>query len=89
LSRTAADGKRAANTGNAHLAYGQYAKAIELLKISLAKGGADADAVNTRLGIANARLGQKAEARQAFSAVGAGTRSDIAKFWLLWLDLNP
>jgi tetratricopeptide (TPR) repeat protein len=88
LSRAAADGKRAANTGNAHLAYGQYAKAIELLKISLAKGGADADAVNTRLGIANARLGQKAEARQAFSAV-SGTRTDIAKFWLLWLDLNP
>jgi hypothetical protein len=88
LSRAAADGKRAANTANAHIAYGEYAKAIDLLKISLAKGGADADAVNMRLGIANARLGQKADARQAFSAVG-GTRAEIAKFWLLWLDLNP
>jgi hypothetical protein len=88
VSRIAADGKRAANTANAHIAYGNYAKAIELLKISITKGGADVDAVNTRLGIANARLGMKAESRQAFSAVG-GTRADIAKFWLLWLDLNP
>jgi hypothetical protein len=90
ISRTAADGKRAANTGNAHLAYGQYAKAVELLKLSLTKGGVDTDAVNTRLGIANTWLSQKADARQAFASVkGPGARSDIAKFWLLWLDLNP
>ncbi len=87
-SRTGPDGKRAANTGNAYIAYGEYAKAIELLKIAAAKGGADADAVNMRLGIANALLGQKADARQAFSSV-AGTRAEVAKFWLLWLDLNP
>lgn len=90
ISRTAADGKRAANTGNAHLAYGQYAKAVDLLKLSLSKGGVDTDAVNTRLGIANALLGQKADARTSFASVkGPGARSDIAKFWLLWLDLNP
>ncbi len=86
--RATADGKIAANTGNAYLAYGEYAKAIELLKLSLSKGNVDKDQVNTRLGIALLKLGQKAEARQAFQSVG-GTRADLAKFWLTYLDLNP
>jgi hypothetical protein len=45
----------------------------------------DVDAVNTRMGIALLRSGDKASARAAFSAV-KGARADIAAFWLLWLD---
>jgi tetratricopeptide (TPR) repeat protein len=85
----AGDGKLAANTGAAYLAYADNAKAIELLKLAQKKGGIDADAVNTRLGIAQARSGMKADARKAFEAVTSGSRRDIAQFWLLWLDLNP
>ncbi len=87
-SRAARDGVIAANTGNAYLGYGDTTNAIELLRLALSKGGADVDAVNTRLGIALTKAGQKAEARKAFTAV-TGTRSEVARFWLLYLDLNP
>ena len=83
---SAADGRLAANTGSAYLAYGNNAKAIELFRLALQKGGADVDVVNTRLGIALARSGQKDAARQAFQSVTGATRKDIANFWLLWLD---
>ena len=80
-----ATGKVAAATADAYLGYGQDAKAIALYKTALTKGGVDVDAVNTRMGIALARSGDKAGARTAFTAV-KGARADIAAFWLLWLD---
>ena len=83
-----ATGKPAAGAGDAYLGYGEDAKAIPFYKMALQKGGVDMDQVNTRLGIALARSGQKDEARKYLSAVG-GTRSDIAKFWLLYVDLLP
>lgn len=78
-------GRMAAGTADAYLGYGDDAKAVPLYKLALSKGGVDADQVNTRLGIALTRLGQKAEAKTAFQAV-KGPRADIAAFWLLWLD---
>ncbi len=80
-----ATGKLAAGTADAYLGYGQDAKAVPLYRLALQKGSIDVDAVNTRLGIALARQGQKAEARTAFAAV-TGPRVEIAKFWLMWLD---
>ena len=80
-----ATGRVASATADAYLGYGQDAKAIALYRTALTKGGVDTDAVNTRLGIALARTGDKAGARTAFSAV-KGARADIAAFWLLWLD---
>ena len=74
---TAASGKTAASTADAYLGYGQDAKAAALYRIALQKGQVDADAVNTRLGIALARQGMKAEAKQAFGLV-TGSRSEIA-----------
>jgi len=85
-SATAADGRLAANTGSAFLAYGDYAKAIDLFRLAQKKGGIDADTVQMRLGIALARLGQKDAARDAFKAVTGAERKEIANFWLLWLD---
>jgi tetratricopeptide (TPR) repeat protein len=82
---SSATGKVAAATADAYLGYGQDAKALALYKTALAKGGVDTDAVNTRMGIALTRLGQKAEAKAAFAAV-KGPRADIAAFWTLWLD---
>ena len=86
-ARSSADGKIAANTGNAYLGYGDYPKAIELLKLALTKGGADNDAVNTRLGIAHAMMGQKEEARAAFKSVTGQQRAVVAQFWKLYMDI--
>ena len=82
---TSANGRIAVNTADAYLGYGDYAKAIALYRTGMTKGGVDADAVNTRLGIALARSGDKEGARVAFTAVN-GARREIAQFWLLWLD---
>ena len=81
-----ATGRVASATADAYLAYGQDAKAITLYKTALTKGGVDVDAVNTRMGIAMVRSGDKVGARTAFSAVKGAARADIAAFWLLWLD---
>lgn len=85
----AADGRLAANTASAYLAYGDNTKAVDLFRLAQKKGGIDADVVNTRLGIALARSGQKDAARAAFQAVTGPARKDIAQFWLLWLDQAP
>lgn len=83
----AATGKPAASTANAFLGYGDYAKAVALYRIALQKGGVDANEVNTRLGIALARSGDKAGALEAFGKVnGAGVRKQIADLWTVWLN---
>lgn len=82
---SAADGKSALGTADAYLSYGDYAKAAALYRTALEKGGVDANVANTRLGIALARSGQKDAAKTAFGAV-TGPRSELAKFWLLWVD---
>jgi tetratricopeptide (TPR) repeat protein len=82
---TSATGRIASATADAYLGYGQDAKAIALYRTALTKGGVDVDAVNTRMGIALLRSGDKAGARTAFTSV-KGARADIAAFWLLWLD---
>jgi hypothetical protein len=85
-AKAAANGKLAAATGNVYLAGGNNAKAIDLYKLALSKGGVDTDEVNTRIGIAHARAGQTAEAKQAFAAVTSGPRAEIATFWSLFVD---
>jgi len=83
----AATGKPAASTANAFLGYGDNAKAAELYKLALQKGGVDANEVNTRLGIALARTGDKAGALEAFGKVqGAGVRKQIADLWTIWVN---
>ena len=88
-SKAAANGKLAASTGDAYLGSDQYAKAIDLYRVALQKGGVDADAVNTRLGIALARSGDKEGARTAFQQVKGQPRADIAAWWIDFLDHPP
>lgn len=83
----AANGNVAMQTGDAYLGQRNYPKAIELYRLALQKGGVDANVVNTRLGIALALSGQKAEAKTAFGAVTGTPRADIARFWSTWMDL--
>ena len=71
--------------GDAYFAYGQYADAAELYRAALQKGGEDAGMVNTRLGVALVRAGQRAEAEAAFRAV-TGSYATLAQFWLAWLE---
>lgn len=85
LSKTAPSGRAALATADAYLGYKDWASAIDLYKQALAKGGVDANIVNTRLGMALAMAGRKDEAKQAFSAV-TGSRAGLAKYWLIYLD---
>ncbi|MCA1197556.1 hypothetical protein K9B35_06230 [Sphingomonas sp. R647] len=85
----AANGTAAKNLGDAYLGSRNYPKAVELYRLALQKGGVDANLVNTRLGIALAMQGQKAEAKAAFQAVTAAPRGEIARFWTTWVDQAP
>jgi tetratricopeptide (TPR) repeat protein len=78
-------GRSAAGTADAYLGYGDYAKAATLYKLALSKGGVDTDAVNTRLGFALGKTGDKAGAEAALKAVSAAPRNQLAKYYLVWL----
>ncbi len=84
-ARKGANGKIAAATGDAHLGYGDYAKAATMFELAKEKGGVDADEVNTRLGIAKTLGGDAAGAKTAFQAVQGGARKQIADLWLSYL----
>lgn len=87
-SKSAADGKLAGQTADAELGSGNYAKAVELYRVALQKGGVNAAEINTRLGIALAMSGDKAGARTAFGAVTGSPSADIAALWTTYLDLS-
>jgi len=84
-AKRAANGRMALSTGDAYYGYGNFAKAVELYRLALQKGGVDAATVNLRLGAALARAGQKAEAQTALQAVQGGPRQQMAQYWLIWL----
>ncbi|MDP1026422.1 hypothetical protein Q5H91_04295 [Sphingomonas sp. KR1UV-12] len=85
-AKASADGKLARGTADAYLGAGEYAPAIELYRVALQKGGVDADEVNTHLGIALARSGDKAGAKTAFDAVKGTPRAGIASLWNAYLE---
>jgi hypothetical protein len=68
-----------------YFGHGDHAKAAELYRLALQKGGVDANLVNTRLGIALAMSGRRPEAEAAFKAV-TGARAGLASYWMLWLS---
>ena len=68
-------------TADAYLGQGNYAKAIELYKLALQKGPANADQANMHLGIAQAMSGDKASAQTSFAAVQNEPAKDIASLW--------
>jgi tetratricopeptide (TPR) repeat protein len=81
----AASGTPALKMGDAYYGYGNFAKAATLYRAALQKGSVDANLVNTRLGLALAQAGQKAEAEAALKAV-TGPRAELASFALLWVS---
>ena len=80
----AATGTAALAAADAAFAQGNHASAVTLYRTALQKGGVDANVANTRLGIALAMAGQRAEAEAAFRAV-TGPRAELAALWLTWL----
>lgn len=83
-ARSAPTGEFALRIAEGFYGHGDYAKASEMYRLALQKGGVDANLVNTRLGIALALAGQRPQAEAAFKAV-TGPRSGLASYWLLWL----
>ena len=83
-ARAAATGKLARATADGYLSHGDYAKAADLYKVALTKGGENADLVNTRLGYALGMSGDKAGATAAFGAVQGQPRAALAKYWAIW-----
>lgn len=84
-ARSGANGDLALRVAEGYYGHGDYRKAAEFYRTALQKGGVDANLVNTRMGMALAQAGQKAEAEAALKAV-TGARADLAGFWLLWLN---
>ena len=79
----AANGKVALGTGDAYYGYGNYAKAAELYRLAVSKGGVDAATANLRLGAALAQSGDKAGAATALQTVQGGPRQQLAQYWLI------
>jgi tetratricopeptide (TPR) repeat protein len=71
--------------GDRYYAMGDYSQAADIYRQVLTKSGADKDVANLHLGMALARGGDKAGATAALNAVG-GSRADIAKLWLLYVQ---
>ena len=87
-SKAAADGKLAVQTADAQLGSGAYAKAADLYRVALQKGGVNAAEANLRLGIALAMSGDKAGAKTAFGAVTGSPSADVAALWATYVDLS-
>jgi tetratricopeptide (TPR) repeat protein len=84
-ARAAANGRAALNTADAYVGYGEFAKAADLYKVALTKGGVDANLVNLRLGAALAQANDAAGAKAAFAQV-QGPRKALADFWVIHLS---
>lgn len=67
--------------GDANLGYHNNARAEELYTAALAKTGADADLLNTRIGIARFQAGNFAGAVEAFDRVQTPLRRPLARMW--------
>ena len=84
-SKTAQNGTALLRIGDRYYGMGNYAKSVELYRMAMNKPGVDTDLANLHIGMAMARAGDKAGATAALNAV-KGSRADIAKFWLAYLN---
>ena len=84
-SKVAKTGIALVHIGDRYAAMGDYQKAVALYRDALNKPGTDAAIANLHIGMALTRAGDKAGATAAFNAV-SGSRADIAKFWLTYLN---
>jgi tetratricopeptide (TPR) repeat protein len=95
LPKSAADAKGAkgtvklaTNVADGFLGYGQWAEAADAYRVALTKPGADANLINTRLGMALYRAGDKAGAAEAWGKV-TGPRAGLVKYWTILMNQGP
>lgn len=86
-AKTAANGMALLRIGDRFYGMGNYAKAAELYRQSMGKPGVDANLANLHIGMALARSGDKAGATAALNSV-AGPLSEIAKYWLVYVQTH-
>jgi tetratricopeptide (TPR) repeat protein len=87
LEAAATTGDKLIEVGSAHFSFGQYAKAVEVLKAGLAKGvAADKDDAQAALGVAQVSAGQKGEAVKTFRATQTTDEvtQSLLKLWTLY-----
>jgi len=84
-ARAAATGKVALGQGDAYFGYADYAKAADMYRLALTKGGVDAATANLRLGASLAKAGDKAGATTALQLVKGSPREMLATYWLIWV----
>src|SRR5688572_25344819 len=84
-ARGTANGSAALNAGDVFLSLGSWAEAEEMFALALQKGGVDRDRTLTRLGIAQAQQGKKAEASATLKQVG-GARAPVAQMWSAYVE---
>lgn len=83
-ARTGATATPARAAADGLLGSGRHAEAAELYRLALTRAGEDPNLVNSRLGMALALAGQRAEAEAALRSV-TGPRAELAGLWLAWL----
>lgn len=79
-ARAGKDGKSALAMADAYLSYDEPAKAEEMYKMAIEKGGIDKDRALTRLGIAQVDQDKFADAKASFAQV-TGARASLARLW--------
>jgi tetratricopeptide (TPR) repeat protein len=84
-TKSAVNGMALLRIGDRYYAMGDYAKAVELYRMSMGKPGVDSDVAKLHVGMALARAGDKAGATAALNSV-SGPRAGIAKLWLTYVD---
>lgn len=89
VAKAAKDGKESAAIGDAYQASGNSARALEMYDQAVQQGGVDANVIALHRGVALLSLGRKDEARTAFGQVTGSPLGDIAKLWLVFMDLPP
>lgn len=75
------DARLAQVVADAYFSYDDFAKAEQLYTLALTKNGADADLLNTRIGMVRLAAGNAPGAIEAFDRVTTGTRGNIARLW--------
>lgn len=84
-ARSAGNGKLASGLGDAFFSYGAYAEAEDMYRVALEKGVDNPMMLTTRIGIAQLRQGNLAEARETFAGI-TGPREPIARLWTAWIE---
>ena len=84
-ARASATGKTALGQGDAYYGYGDYAKAADMYRLALTKGGIDTATANLRLGASLAKSGDKAGATTALQLVKGSPRETLATYWIIWV----